>query len=70
MAVTSTTCRNLVSNGVLPGSIHPFLRSQPHSRAGQDPSEAASLASFLTIGFPDLLGKPYNDTWVSNHDGH
>jgi len=64
MAVTNATRGNLLSGGMLSGSIHPFVRSQAVSPAGQGALQAASLIAFLTIGFPDMLGKPYNDPRV------
>jgi hypothetical protein len=67
MAVTIATRRNLLSGGMLHRSIHPFARHQAPSHARRVPFEAASLISFPTIGFPDMLGKPYNDTRVPNY---
>jgi hypothetical protein len=65
MAVTNATRWNLLSGGMLSGSIHPFARSQAVSRAGQGALQAASQVPFRTIGFPDMLGKTYNEPQVA-----
>jgi hypothetical protein len=50
------------------GRVRPFERSQNPFGAGQVPYETAWLISFITIGFPDMLGKPYNNKRLLDYD--
>ncbi|MFZ0962228.1 MAG: hypothetical protein WAO35_15115 [Terriglobia bacterium] len=67
MAVTNMTRWNPIFSGMLPMNIHPFVPVKGLSRARQVHFEAPCLIFFITIGFHDMLGKPYNDIRVPNY---